>query len=168
MKRLSLILVLVSSLLLMAGGAFAQVTDTATLVINAAVASRADLILEVGTINFPDADPQTVPSIPATENTVDVTVRVRTGSASAVTLTHQAAGPLSNGTDTIAISNVTWTAAGDAGFVGGTMSSGAPVTAGTWTGPGNRSGTFSYFLANSWAYALGNYTVSSTYTLTIP
>jgi hypothetical protein len=168
MKKLSLILVLVTSLLLLAGGAFAQTTDTAILTINATVASRADLTLEVGAINFPDRDPETVLSIPADENTVDVRVKVRTGSASAVTLTHQAAGPLSNGTDTIPISNVTWTAAGDAGFVGGTMSSAAPVTAGSWTGSGNRSGTFSYFLANSWDYALGSYTVSSTYTLTIP
>ena len=166
MKKLSLILVLVSCLVLVAGGAFGA-TATQNLTINATVSSVATLTLSTNTNNFPNADPDVTGSIPATENAVTVTVKGRTGAGSTVTLTHRAGGDLTSGSDTIAIGNVTWTATG-AGFAAGTMSSGADVPAGSWTGPGNHPGTFSYFLANSWAYAMGNYTVSSTYTLTVP
>jgi hypothetical protein len=67
----------------------------------------------------------------------------------------------------IPIGNVTWTASG-AGFQAGTMSSTVPVTAGSWNGPGTHNGGFSYSLVNSWTYPVGNYSVSSTYTLTAP
>ena len=92
---------------------------------------------------------------------------MKTGSASTATLTVLAAGDLTSGTDTIAISNVTWTATG-AGFVAGTMNKTTAQSAGSWTGSGNRSGTFSYFLANSWSYPTGSYTATTTYTLTAP
>jgi hypothetical protein len=164
-KKQSLVLVIGLGLILLAGVVFAA-SDSKLLTINAQVSDRASLTLEVATINFPDTDPDTSP-IPATENSVDVTVKVRTGSASAVTLTHQAAGNLTSGSDTIPIGNVTWTATGG-GFQGGTMSSTVPQTAGSWTGSGNRSGTFSYFLVNSWDYAIGGYSVSSTYILSTP
>jgi len=166
MKELSLLSIIGLGLILIAGGAFAA-SDTKTLTINATVSARASLTLENSTINFVDADPDGTPSIPATENVVDVTVKVRTGSTSTATLTHLAAGDLTSGGDTILIGNVTWTASGT-GFQAGTMNRTTPQTAGSWTGSGSRSGTFSYFLANSWDYALGNYTASSTYTLTAP
>jgi len=165
-KKRSLVLVIGLGLILIAGGVFAA-SDSKPLTINAEVSDRASLTLEVATINFPDTDPDTTP-IPATENSVDVTVKVRTGSASAVTLTHQAAGDLTNpALDAIPIGSVTWTATGG-GFQAGTMSSTVAQTAGSWTGPGNRSGTFSYFLVNSWNYAIGSYSVSSTYILSTP
>jgi hypothetical protein len=41
-------------------------------------------------------------------------------------------------------------------------------TAGSWTGPGSRTGTFDYFLANSWSYVPGVYSAGITYTLTAP
>lgn len=167
MKKLGLVLIICFSLILFSGGAFAQVTDTEPLTINAVVAGAATLVLGTNTINFASADPDTVPNIAATENPVSVTARVRTGGASTPTLTHIADGPLTNGGDTIAISNVTWTATG-AGFVAGTMSDTVDVSAGSWTGSGERIGTFSYSFANSWAYATGTYTQTSTYTLTAP
>jgi len=148
------------------GGAFAA-SDTGDLTVNAAVSARAKLTLDPTTINFPDSDPDTVPSISATENPVDVTAKVRTGAASNATLTCLAGGDLVSGGDTIAISTVTWTATG-AGFVAGTMSRLAAQSAGSWTGSGNYSGTFSYALANSWDYEIGNYTATVTYTLTAP
>jgi hypothetical protein len=43
-----------------------------------------------------------------------------------------------------------------------------PQSAGSWTGSGQQNGTFSYFLANSWNYAAGNYTQTVVYTLTAP
>jgi hypothetical protein len=161
-----LVLVIGLGLILIAGVAFAA-SDTKDLEIKATVGSWAKLTLGETAINFIDTDPDTV-SIPASENAVSVTVKVRTGSTSAVALTHLAAGNLTNAdSDEIPIGNVTWTVSG-AGFQAGTMSSTVAQTAGSWTGPGNRSGTFSYFLVNSWNYAIGSYSVSSTYILSTP
>jgi hypothetical protein len=166
MKKVSLVFVIGLGLVLMAGGAFA-VSDQKSLTVNATVSARATLSLGQSSITFPDADPDTVSSIPANENAVSVTAKVRTGSSSNATLTHLAADDLKSGSDMIAIGNVTWTASGT-GFQGGTMNKSSAQTAGSWTGSGNRSGTFSYFLANSWDYATGSYSASSTYTLTAP
>ncbi len=143
-------------------------TATQPLTINATVAARATLTLGSAAINFPDSDPATVPSIAATENPVSVAARVRTGSASTPTLTVLAGGDLTSGLDTIAISNVTWTAAA-APFTGGTMNSVTGQPAATFgAGSGAFNSTFSYFLANSWAYNVGAYTATVTYTLTAP
>lgn len=166
MKKVSLALAIGLGLVFMAGGAFAA-SDAKNLTVNAAVSARASLTLGQSSINFPDADPDATPSIAATENAVSVTAKVRTGSNSAATLTHLAGGDLTSGSDTILISNVTWTASG-AGYQAGTMNRSTAQTAGSWTGSGNRNGSFSYFLANSWSYATGTYAASSTYTLTTP
>ena len=163
MKKLSLVLVVGLGLVLMAGGAFAA-SDSKPLTVNATVSARASLSIGQAAIHFPDADPDATSSIPATENAVSVTAKVRTGSASTATLTHLAADDLKSGSDTIGINNVTWTASGT-GFQAGTMNKTTPQTAGSWTTSGNRDGTFNYFLANSWNYAVGSYTASSTYTL---
>jgi len=152
-------------LALMAGVAFAA-SDEKNLTVNAQVDARAKLTLSHSTINFPDADPDEVPSISASQNPVTVTAKVRTGKNSTATLEHQAAGDLKSGGDEISISNVTWTATGT-GYVSGTMNT-TKQTAGSWVGSGSRTGSFSYFLANSWDYATGNYTVTTTYTLTAP
>jgi hypothetical protein len=166
MKKVSLVLAIGLGLVLMAGGAFAA-SDGKPLTVNATVSARASLSLGQSAINFPDADPDGTPSIPATENAVSVTAKVRTGSSSTASLTHLAAGDLVSGTDTILIGNVTWTASGT-GFQAGTMNRVTAQTAASWTGSGNRTGSFSYFLANSWSYATGSYIASSTYTLTAP
>jgi hypothetical protein len=169
MKKLSLALIIGFSLVLIAGGAFAA-TDTKPLTVNAVVAGSATLTISQAAINFDSANPDTTPSIPNNEGAVNVTAQARTGAAGSVTLTHQAAGPLTSGSDTIGINQVSWTVGlgSDAGFAAGAMSSSTPVSAGSWTGSGSRSGTFSYALANSWTYAVGTYTASSTYTLTAP
>jgi hypothetical protein len=166
MKKVSLVLAICLGLVLMAEGAFA-VTATQNLTVNATVSARATLSIGQSSIHFPDADPDATPSIAATENAVSVTAKVRTGSSSTATLTHLAAGDLVSGSDNIAISNVTWTASG-AGYVAGTMNKTTAQTAASWTGSGNRGGSFSYFLTNSWSYATGSYSASSTYTLTAP
>jgi hypothetical protein len=153
--------------LLAAPSAAQAATATQNLTINATVAARATLTLGAGTINFPDSDPDTVPSIAAAENPVSVTARIRTGSGNTPTLTVAASGPLTSGGDTIAISNVTWTAAA-APFIGGTMNTVAQSAATFAAGSGTYTSSFSFFLANSWAYNLGAYTASATYTLTAP
>jgi hypothetical protein len=167
MKKVNLVSKVVGlGLVLVAGVAFAA-NDTQNLTVNATVSARASLSLGQSAINFPDASPDATPSIAANENAVTVTAKVRTGSSSTATLTHKAADDLKSGSDIIPIGNVTWTASG-AGFQAGTMNKTSDQTAGSWTGSGNRSGTFSYFLANSWSYATGSYAASSTYTLTAP
>lgn len=166
MKKLILVLAILGMLSTSIPVFAAQIPQNLT--VNMGVSARAKLTLGVASINFPDADPDAIPSIAATENAVSVTAKVRTGLSSIATLTHRASGNLSAGPGiTIPIGNVTWTATG-AGYVAGTMSSSADVSAGSWTGSGSYSGTFRYFIVNSWSYVIGNYTVSSTYTLTAP
>jgi hypothetical protein len=48
------------------------------------------------------------------------------------------------------------------------MSKATAQSVASWTGPGNREGTVSFALANSWDYKTGSYTVGATYTLTAP
>jgi len=142
-------------------------TDTKPLTVNAVVAARAVLTVSTAVINFADADPDTTPSITATEGPVSVTAKGKTTAAGNITLTLLASGDLASGTDTIGINNVTWTATG-AGYSNGTMSSLAAQTVGSWTGSGNRAGTMTFALANQWSYVTGNYSASAQFTLTAP
>jgi len=159
----SLLLAGTTLVALSASQALAQ--DTQILTINATVSTRAELVLSPTTINFPDANPTTTPSISA-DSTVAVTANVRT--AGTPTLTVLANGDLISGADSIAITNVTWTASG-APFIAGTMNSVTAQDAATLSaGSGQSAGTYSYFLANSWTYAAGAYTQTATYTLTAP
>jgi hypothetical protein len=166
MKKLSLVGIVVLGLFLVTGNVFAAST-TGTLNIGATVSSTAKLALGAASISFANADPDTTSSITASPDPVTVTAKAKTTTAGNVTLTVVTGGDLTSGSDTIAITNVTWTAGG-AGFVAGTMDKTTPQSAGSWTGSGNRSGTFSYALANSWAYATGSYTATATYTLSCP
>jgi hypothetical protein len=166
MKTTIVVAVLMVACLLWAGAAGWTATDTQTLTVNAQVLAKAKLTLSVAAINFSDADPDVTPAVAATENPVSVTVKAHTGSGSTVTLTVKADGDLQATGGTIPITNVSWTASG-AGFVGGTMDTTA-VAAGSWTGPGQYSGQFRFFLANNWSYQPGNYSQTVVYTLTAP
>jgi hypothetical protein len=135
--------------------------------LDAPLASSASLTISPNSINFPNADPDTVAFIPATENPVNVSVQAQTTGNKTVTLTVLANGDLVSGSNTIPISNLTWTATGS-GFVPGTMSKISPQPAGIWQRSGTRTGTFSFFLFNSWSYATGNYTQTITYTVSAP
>jgi hypothetical protein len=144
---------------------FAQQTATDTVTVSAVVSATAKLTLSSNTVSFADADPDTTPSISAAAITIGA--KAKTAGGSAVTLTVEADGPLTSGSDTIAESNLTWTVTGS-GFSAGTMGSGVAVSLGSWTNSGNRSGTQTYVLANSWNYATGNYSMTVTYTLSAP
>ena len=143
-------------------------TDTQTLTINAVVGARAKIVMSPTTINFPDADPDVVPSIPATENAVSIECRIRAAGAGISNLTCLANGDLvAAGATDIPISNVTWTATGT-GYLAGTMDNSTAQAVGSFSGSGPHAGTMSFFLANSWAYEVGNYTQTVDYTLTTP
>jgi hypothetical protein len=171
MKGKTLMLTILALLLIGAGAAWgASATKNVTL--SATVSSSAKLTLATNTITFPDADPDTVLSIPANENGAVVTAKVKTGSATSATLNVLAADDLKSGSDTIAITNVTSTAANTSGsfFTAGPVtwsksSPGATVGGGN---SGSYAGSFSWFLANSWTYPTGAYTANATYTLTAP
>jgi len=159
---------LLMTLILLGLGTPAAAFNTNVVVdINAPFAASAQLTITPSAVNFPNADPDTTPSIPATENPLLVIANAQTSPGRTVTLTVLARGDLVSGSNTIPISNVRWTATGS-GFRAGTLSKTAPQTAGSWWGSGSRSGTFSFFLANSWSYATGNYSQTITYTLTAP
>lgn len=145
-------------------------TSNADLTIGATVSARATLTLGAASIDFADADPDLVPSVPSTPASVAVTAKVRTGAGNQPTLTVVTDGPLTDALSgaTIPASAVTWTASG-APFVAGTMDSTTGQAAATFgTGSVQASGTFSFFLANDWSYDVGTYTATATYTLTAP
>ena len=78
------ILIVTAACLLGAVAPGLAATDQQNLTINATVSAKAKLTLGVAAINFADADPDSVPSIAATENPVSVTVKAHTGGASSV------------------------------------------------------------------------------------
>jgi hypothetical protein len=142
-------------------------TSTRTVTLSTNIAARAKLQFGLLAMSFPDVDPDSVPSNPANVNPLSVTSSARTGSSSTARLTCLASGDLIAGTNTIAVSNMTWTATGT-GYVAGTMNRTTAQTAGSWTGPGQHPGTFSYFVTNLWSYVIGNYSTTITYTLNSP
>jgi len=166
------ILIAFLALSLLAAGAANAATDTNTLTINATVTNQATLTIggtKTPSISFPDSDPESVLSIPSNPATLAVVAKAKTGSASNVTLTVKANGDLTSSgpAETIPISNVTWTASGT-GFSAGTMNKTTAQTCGSWTGSGKYTGSYSYFLANSWTLPVGTFTQTATYTLLAP
>lgn len=146
----------------------AHAANPQPMTINYSVSARAKISVTPSTINFPDSNPVLVPQVSATENPVQVTVKFRKDPSAAVTATLIAqGGPLTSGGNTIASSNITWTASGS-GFVGGTLSSSTPQAVGSWSASGAYTGNLTFRLNNLWTYATGTYTGSITYTVTAP
>lgn len=160
---ITLVCLIASGLPLSANAGSSTVTTNA----DAEIPSSAQLTISPASINFGNANPGAVQTIQANENPVSVTANAQIGETSLAMLTVLAVGDLVSGNDGIPIENVTWTATGT-GFVPGTMNKTSPVSAGSWQGPGEHAGTFSFFMGNSWTYATGNYTQTVTYTLTAP
>ncbi len=141
-------------------------TDTKTVTVSATVSATAKLTLSSATLTFPDADPDTTPSIAPNEGAINISAKGKTSAAGNITLVVRSDGNLVSGGDSIAISNLTWTVTG-AGYVPGTMNT-VDQSLGSWTGSGNYAGTQTYALANSWSYVTGTYGATLTYTLTAP
>ena len=155
-------------LLALSTPAFAQATANASVSVTANVNAKAKLVIDSAAINFPAVvgDPDTTPSIAATALGIDV--KARTSANGSVTLTVVATDDLRAGTASIAISNLTWASSGTNFVAGGTSNTVTPQTVASFTGSGSYSGSQTYSLVNSWAYATGTYTTSLTYTLTAP
>jgi hypothetical protein len=158
--------VAVAAVLVLSSSAFAQATANGSISITANVAAKAKLTLGPTSITFADADPDVTPTM--TSSAVSIDVKTRTSGAGSVTLTVLASGDLTSGSDTIGISNLTWTGSGTGFQSTGTNNKTTAQTVGSWSGPGNPSGTQTFSLPNSWTYATGTYTVTLNYTLTAP
>ena len=145
--------------------AFAQ-GNSATVSVNANVASKAKLTVSAAAISFQDRDPDDFPQI-AASTPLDITVKARTSAGSTVNLTVQALSNLVDGSNSIAISALKWTSSGTSFSPSGTSATSA-VTVVSFSGSGTTTGTQNYALDNSWAYATGTYLTTLTYTLTAP
>ncbi len=157
--------VAVAAVLVMSSSAFAQATANGSISVTANVAAKAKLTLGTASITFADADPDVTPTM--TSSAVSIDVKTRTSGSGSVTLTVLASGDLTSGSNTIGISNLTWTATGS-GFQAGTNNKTTAQTVGSWSASGSPSGTQTLSLPNSWTYATGTYAVTLNYTLTAP
>jgi len=149
------------------GAAAHAVSLSRTATATATVTALAKLTLSTAAMTFPDADPDTVPNIPAAGLPLTITAKARTTIGSAVTLTVVASNDLLSGVDVIPVTQIRWTASGT-GFVAGTMSRTTAQAVASWVSSGSWTGTQSYTLANAWTYATGTYSTTLTYTLTAP
>ncbi len=155
------------TLRLTAGTGGGQRQQSMTFTLNPTISATAKLKFGLLALNFPDQDPDGFPSVSADVNPLSVTSSARTGSSSTTTLTCLASGDLVAGTNSIPITNMSWTSSGS-GYLPGAMSRTIAQNAGSWRGPGQYTGTFSYVLTNLWSYVIGNYSTTINYTLTAP
>lgn len=162
-RRFTFVVVIWTAAALTAGAAGQSSTAT----FSANVSPLANLSISSASVSFPDADPDTVPQIPALGGPLLITAKARANPGAQVVLSVQAADDLRSGVTLIPITNLTWTATG-AGFVAGTMSKTASVTVASWVGSGVRSGSQQLFFRNLWTHPTGTYTVSLLYTLSAP
>lgn len=138
--------------------------QTATATLNAAFTGVARLSLSSSSLTFADADPDTVPQVPATPPVLTITAKGRATAGGAVTLSVQANDDLRSGVTTLPASMITWTASGS-GFLDGTLSATTPQTVATWGGSGQRTGTQVFYFRNLWTHPAGVYTLTLLYTL---
>ena len=127
-------------------------------------AATARLTISPLTVSFPSADPDTVPSVAATENPISVRVRTEGSQTMVTQLTVATGGDLRSGGSIIPISKVTWTASGG-GYVPGRLSGSSPQFVGQWLGKVDSQGQLRFWLENSWSYAVGDYSQNLVYTL---
>jgi hypothetical protein len=150
--------------LIFATGRMPAAAQTSNATLNASINGLARLSLSSAALTFPDADPDTVPSIQASQGPITLSAKARTSPNGTVTLTVVASDQLRSGLNTIPASNITWVGSG-AGFVNGTLSTTTAQVVAGWSGSGVRTGTQMFFFRNLWSYATGTYTLTMTYTL---
>ncbi|MBN2690143.1 MAG: hypothetical protein JXR42_06080 [Gammaproteobacteria bacterium] len=144
------------------------VVKNATLPVNATVDASANLTVTPNAINFPDADPDTVSSIPA-DSPLTVKLKVTGNANNGWQLTATANSDLldpGSGT-TISASNISWTTTSGS-FINGQLVVNSPQIVASGQGNANSTGVLSFFLANSWDYTPGTYNTTVTFTLTAP
>jgi hypothetical protein len=122
----------------------------------------------IGTVAFPDSDPDTVTSIAST-GTVNVSARARVAPSQGLIVTVQAQDAFFDmGTNTIPATAMSWTATGTSFLLTGSVTSASATNVASWNGPASQTGVQTYNLANSWNYAPGIHDLTLTYTLATP
>ena len=157
-----------AAILMYSTSAYAQAVNlTQTLTATATVGNQAKLTVS-GSISFPDTDPDVPGAIPNSGGPVSIAAKARVAPTTPVTLTVVADKThFDDPGTTIPVGALKWTSSGGVFNGTGTMAN-AAQSVGFWTGPANHSGTQTYTLDNSWAYAPGTYSVTLTYTLSTP
>ena len=148
--------------------ASAQNTLNASVTVSAVFGDRVKMVFDRTAVDIATTavDPSTV--TPALAPPLTVTAKARTTPNQRIVLTVQADGPFRSGPSTIATNKLSWTTTG-AGFnASGTASSTAAKQVGSWRGSGVWTGVQTYAFADDWTYAVGVYTLTMTYTLTLP
>lgn len=169
-------LTLAALLVIGGNGLFAQTTKDVTLTVS--LSAWYNLTIGAAAVSFADESPATFDAAPANKTiagspaNVNVAAFAVCAAGQTLKLTVKAGTDLTTGGGTpltIGIGAITWTASGDAGYVGGAMTTApAGASAGSWTGSilHYHTGTFNYsFLRNYTNQAPGTYTATATYTL---
>jgi hypothetical protein len=138
-----------------------------SLATSALAAARVSLTINRSAINFPDSDPDLVPSVPASENPLTIGVRVTGNPKDAWRLEVLASGDLVSGSNTIPISNVSWTGK-PLPLIDGKLGRTTPQVVASGSGNVNLNGTLQFYFKNSWNYLVGNYSQVIIYTLSVP
>jgi len=125
------------------------------------------LTLNRPSIHFPNADPDATPSVPASENPITIEMKVDGNPGGTWNLVVLASGDLVSGSNTIPISNISWTAK-PLPFVHGKLDKATPQIVASGTGNANLSGSVSFYFKNSWNYLVGDYSQVIIYTLSAP
>ena len=167
-RWLPVVLMLASVLGVGSAPASAQAIRTASIRVDAVFAERVKVVFDrtsvsIDTVAF---DPDSVVPVDAAPLTVTAKARV-TGNARLV-LTVQADGPLTSSTSTIPANKISWTMAGPGFQAGGTANVNAARILGQWRGSGVWTGTQTYQFDDDWSYAVGAYTMTMNYTMSIP
>jgi hypothetical protein len=154
--------------LVSAADAVAQTPVTAVVNVSASFAQRVKVTFDRTSVTFNTQayDVNTVVPVQAAPLTVSAKARVPPNQRMVMTV--QADGPFVSGASTIPANKLTWTMTG-AGFqAGGTANPNAARMLGSWRGSGNYTGTQVYEFLDSWNYSVGTYTLTMTYTVTLP
>jgi len=137
--------------------------------ISATVSPRAVLELNAGAINFSCVDPSIDSLIPAHENEIEVTIRLRIRPEEKVSLMIIAQDDLVDLTTgkKIPVSNINWKSFSDS-VRSGILNKTVPQIVGQWNKSGVWRCRINFFLANKENYEPGNFTQVITFSLISP
>ena len=133
------------------------------------------LFLQVGTLgatidritfDVNQLPPTAIPGVSSGANPVPVAATGLVSAGSTITLTADSSAPLTDGTDSIPFTEISWSATGD--FSGGTFSGAAGHMVDQFTGSGDYTGTYTFSYANSIPRPSSIYDGQVTYTLSSP
>ncbi len=129
--------------------------------------SRREISLRISplSINFPPANPDLVPLIPA-ESQIIVEMFISGNEGRSWQLTVLADGDLrAHKGEKIPIENISWTGSPSPPFVNGSLNKRKPQLVASGQGNINLNGQLNFFLRNSWNYRAGEYSQTVIFTL---